>query len=110
MSAMAEVVQTYFDETDEAIVTAFRVLRRYFDVTNRGIAEALDRKEYWVQQRTSGTTHCKPGDLRAFAHVFQVPVDLFWWDPPEIRRWLAEHHPDPQLLRSRWSRDNPQAA
>lgn len=99
MRSMTDVaINEAMDTAMHAVPPTLRMLRDALGLKNRALAAAMGKSLSWVQERTSGTTACKPGDLWGFAAVFEVDVDLlFCNDRNEVLRYLADHPSDQRL-------------
>ena len=113
MNTTAAEVRTAEDERLQRVPPVLRALKRYFDLTDQEIADALQMRRTTVRNRITGDFPAfTSGELKAFAYYFGVPPEKMFEDPDDVLLWVITNKKErPEwLLRSRWTSVSAQVA
>ena len=74
-----------------AIADKLDLVMRLREFTNEELAKRVESSTQKIQQRRSGRTKVKAGELGKIAGALEVPVDLFIADRATVLAWFANH-------------------
>lgn len=77
-----------------------RQLRDYFGATDAELARLINMKRTTLRGKLHGQGSFSPGELRALAVVFGVPLDILYLPPADAMRWVLDHPSDERAVRT----------
>jgi hypothetical protein len=98
MAQSPATIRTSMHEAQATMPAVLGILCDTYRVSVTQLAATLDVTRETIYKKLSGESAIRQDELRALSLFFAVPPELFWTQPRDALRWLADEGPEPAAV------------